>query len=250
MMTKKRYNELETLLKEYCEETEVLDIMTKFREIMKYDPNHSTYNESRANAIKRYRQRRQTACKHEGCDMKSSNTYQGYCIRCFVNLFPGEKVARGFKTKESSVVHFIKDTYQDKPWCFDKRIEGGCSRYRPDIFLDCLTHSLIIEVDENQHESYEQICENKRLMTLFEDLGRRPLVMIRFNPDEYITKEGSTVRSSFVYKNKCGLPSVRNVREWQNRLKVLQEVIDCYLEMVPTREITVKHLFYDDKKYI
>ena len=219
MMTKKRYYELETLLKEYCEETEVSEIMNKVNNIFKYDPNHSTYNESRANAIKRYRQRRQTRCKQEGCDTKCSNRYQGYCIRCFVNLFPGEKVARCFKTKESSVIQFIKDTYHDHAWCFDKRIEGGCSRYRPDIFLDCLTHSLIIEVDENQHERYEQICENKRLMTLFEDLGRRPLVMIRFNPDDYITKDGTTVRSSFVYKNKSGLPSVRNVSEWQTRLE-------------------------------
>ena len=58
VMTKKRYYELETLLTEYCEETELSEIMNKIREIMKYDPNHSTYNESRANAIKRYRQRK------------------------------------------------------------------------------------------------------------------------------------------------------------------------------------------------
>jgi hypothetical protein len=58
VMTKKRYNDIVTLLKEYCEETELSDIMTKLREIMKYDPNHSTYNENRANAIKRYRQRK------------------------------------------------------------------------------------------------------------------------------------------------------------------------------------------------
>ena len=35
-----------------------------------------------------------------------------------------------------------------------------------------------VEIDENQHTNYS--CENKRTMEIFNDLGRRPLVMIRF----------------------------------------------------------------------
>ena len=60
----------------------------------------------------------------------------------------------------------------------DKRIEGGCSRYIPDIFIECLTHSVIIEVDENQHDTYDCTCENRRMMQLFEDLGSLPLILI------------------------------------------------------------------------
>lgn len=64
-----------------------------------------------------------------------------------------------------------------------------------------LSESMIVEVDENQHETYDCTCENKRVMALFQDLGSRPLVMIRFNPDEYTTMNGRDVKSCFVYKN-------------------------------------------------
>ena len=36
-----------------------------------------------------------------------------------------------------------------------------------------LTHSIIVEVDENQHKNNRYICDNKRMMELFVDLGNR-----------------------------------------------------------------------------
>ena len=191
-------------------------------EVLSFDPNKSSYSEAQKESIKNYRERKKLQgistyvssgnkkcyekkkalkpkCELENCTEYGRESYKGYCVRCFVHLFPEEKVATCFKTKESSVVQFIKDTYYDKDWIFDKKIAGGCSRFRPDIFLDCLTHSLIIEVDENQHESYEAICENKRLMTLFVDLGERPVVLIRFNPDGYITKDGYISKDGFMF---------------------------------------------------
>ena len=207
-----------------------------------YEERKTELNAKRAENIRKMRPK----CELENCTEYGRESYKGYCVRCFVHLFPEEKVATCFKTKESSVVQFIKDTYYDKDWIFDKKIAGGCSRFRPDIFLDCLTHSLIIEVDENQHESYEAICENKRLMTLFVDLGERPVVLIRFNPDGYITKDGCKVNSCFVYKNKCGLPSIRNKNQWNNRLNILRNTIDTMINDVPTKEISIHHLFYDE----
>jgi hypothetical protein len=65
----------------------------------------------------------------------------------------------------------------------DRRIGGGCSEKRPDFFIELLTHVIIVEVDENAHISYAPICENKRVMELSEDIGHRPMVLIRFNPD-------------------------------------------------------------------
>jgi hypothetical protein len=35
----------------------------------------------------------------------------------------------------------------DQSWVFDKSIDGGCSKRRPDIFLDMGSEILIIEVD-------------------------------------------------------------------------------------------------------
>ena len=65
------------------------------------------------------------------------------------------------------------------------------------------THVIIIEVDENKHNSYDCICENKRLMQLSKDIGHRPIVFIRFNPDKYVDSEGNTIKSCWRL-NKSG----------------------------------------------
>lgn len=62
---------------------------------------------------------------------------------------------------------------------FDKRIPEGCSRRRPNMYMDFGSHvvaervAIIIEIDENQHSDYDCTCENKLLMELFQDCGNR-----------------------------------------------------------------------------
>jgi hypothetical protein len=51
---------------------------------------------------------------------------------------------------------------------------------------------LIIEVDENKHDNYDCSCENKRIMLISQDLGHRPVVLLRFNPDGYL-KDGKKI---------------------------------------------------------
>jgi hypothetical protein len=43
---------------------------------------------------------------------------------------------------------------------------------------------LILELDENQHKSYNKAAEMARMQTLAEEAGQ-PLVCVRFNPDSY-----------------------------------------------------------------
>jgi hypothetical protein len=113
---------------------------------------------------------------------RANPAYKDHCARCYGNLFPDSPIVRNFKTKERNVVDFIREQYPDLTWKFDKIVEDGCSRRRPDIYLDLGYQVIIIEVDENQHQGYENICENKRLMELSLDVGHRPIVFIRFNP--------------------------------------------------------------------
>ena len=47
----------------------------------------------------------------------------------------------------------------------------------------------IVEIDENQHIEYDCSCENKRIMELSQDVGHRPIIFIRFNPDDYLNYE-------------------------------------------------------------
>jgi hypothetical protein len=53
-------------------------------------------------------------------------------------------------------------------------------------------HAIVIEVDENQHKKYDTSCENKRLMELSQDIFHKPLILICFNPDNYIDKKNSS----------------------------------------------------------
>ena len=61
--------------------------------------------------------------------------------------------------------------------------------------VDFGSHIIVIEIDENIHSNYNCICENKRLMEISKDLGHRPIVFIRFNPDSYIDKDGKKIKS-------------------------------------------------------
>ena len=121
-------------------------------------------------------------CKTNLCNTIIQKKYKGYCLRCFIYNFPESKIIRDYGTRESKVSEFIKESYKNLNITYNKTIEGGCSKNRPDIFIDCLTHSVIIEVDEHQHKgnskSYTPECENQRVNNLFTDLADRPIIFI------------------------------------------------------------------------
>ena len=184
-------------------------------------------------------------CKSEHCNIRAKNhKYQGYCLYCFVHTFPDEPVSRNYKVKEKHVVDYIKLYFKDYVESYDKKIQGGCSNKRPDIFMDLFTHSIIIEVDEDQHFDYS--CENKRMMMLFEDLASRPIVFIRFNPDKYTDKNGNNINSCFKYHKTLGVPMIDNEFIWNKRLETLKITIEKHINNIPEKEITIEQLFYDN----
>jgi hypothetical protein len=184
------------------------------------------------------------------CDTQvGSNVYDGYCIRCFVHLFPDKPVARNYKNKELAVKDFIESKFPNFTWINDKRIQGGCSRRRPDLFLDMGLQVLMIEVDEHQHTDYNCSCETARKMQLSQDIGERPMVIIRFNPDEYFCLTTQTqVKSCWTRHGTTGLVHVsRNNRtQWNQRLERLQEAVEYWTQEAHVTDKTVEevHLFY------
>jgi len=187
-------------------------------------------------------------CKNEWCDIRASNKkYHGCCLNCFIHLYPDEKVARNYKTKEKSVVDYIKEEFKNKDWINDKKVYDGCSKRRPDILLDLGYEIIIVEIDENQHMNYENNCENKRLMELSQDLGHRPIIFIRFNPDSYIKKDAKKELSCWGI-NGDGICVVKRKKEWKSRLKKLKDEIEYNLEEKNKSEkmIKVVSLFYDE----
>lgn len=177
------------------------------------------------------------------CYTLGNPAYQGYCTSCFRHVFPDKPINKRSRTKEQHVVQFIKEHFPDFDWSFDKKVSEGCSRRRPDIYCDFGSHNVIIEIDEYKHEGYS--CENKRIMEIMQDGGLRPLVVVRFNPDEYLDKDGNKVTTCWAI-GKTGQYRVKpsKVKEWAERLDKLKETVKEMVESVPEKEVTVVHLFY------
>ena len=184
-------------------------------------------------------------CKSYLCSTLVSEKYDGYCLYCYMNFFPDKPVSRNYKTKEYAVIEFVKTTFPDLTWISDKKILDGCSKRRPDLFLDLGYQIIIIEVDENQHTTYDCSCENKRIMELSQDVGHKPIVFIRFNPDDY--EENEIVIKSCWGINKKGIYVVKKLKEWDKRLNTLKEQIKYWIhpDNITTKTVETIQLFYD-----
>jgi hypothetical protein len=138
-----------------------------------------------------------------------------------------------------------KEKYPQYTFQFDKEIQEGCSKKRPDIFLDLGYQIIIIEVDEYKHTDYT--CENKRIMELSKDVGYRPIIFIRFNPDNYI-KDNRKITGCWRY-NKNGSMTVKECKkeEWITRLNTLSQTFDYWIENRSEKIINLIYLFYDTK---
>jgi hypothetical protein len=195
---------------------------------------------------------RKKKCLTEMCyTFVGNDKYKGYCLFCYIHMFPDEPVTRNYKTKESAVIDFVLSEFPNEKysWVTDKKIAGGCSKKRPDILLDLGYQVIIVEIDENQHTDYDCFCENKRLMELSQDVGHRPIVFIRFNPDDYKRKDKKPITSCWGI-NKNGINRVKKSKkkEWQERLDNLKSQIEYWIcdANVTNKTIEIVQLYFDE----
>lgn len=150
--------------------------------------------------------------------------------------------------KENYVNDVLKLRLPEYQFVHNKIVDGGCSLKRPDWRYECFSHSVLLELDEQQHKSASYSCENKRTMTLFRDLGDRPMVLIRFNPDAYLkfTTDGEKVihPGCFTINQETGRLDVGLV-EFNSRLDQLCVVLKQAIAFVPDKELTITYLYYD-----
>ena len=197
-------------------------------------------------------------CKHCG-DTRANPRYRGHCLFCFMHKFPDEPVARNYKTKERAVQEFLTASFgSTRTLVFDRVVEPvvpagadefevvPCSRRRPDVLIDMGTYVVVVEIDENQHDTYETMCENKRVMEIFRDSGRRPLVMIRFNPDGYTDESGRKHPSPWGVQKHTGVLSVMPKRRaaWDARLEALRVAVASALAAPPVKDVTFVFLYF------
>lgn len=167
--------------------------------------------------------------------------YKPLCARCFAYTYPDDPRVLRLRSKEHAFMEAVQDVYPNV--VRDRIIQGGCSRRRPDGMIDCNTHTVLIEIDEDQHRSYDDVCENKRVMEIFRDLGSRPLVVIRLNPDGYML-EGKRAQGAFNL-TKVTKEIKKNETVFSHRLDQLLKEIQCAVSSVPVREVSYIELFFD-----
>ena len=186
-------------------------------------------------------------CQNSWCYTRATDKYEGYCAYCYMHIFPDKPVSRNYKTKEKTVVDYIKIQFLDIDIITDKKIKDGCSRRRPDVFIDLGYQVIIVEIDENKHNDYDCSCENKRIMELSQDVDHRPIIFIRFNPDDY--KSDDKIITSCWNINKNGLCSIKKSKEkeWNERLNNLKNNIEYWLNPnnITNKIIEIIQLYYD-----
>lgn len=196
------------------------------------------------------RQRRECidcfVCPQNFCEICKSvyvrnSPYNPKCYRCYCYTNPDKIIPRRYKMKENYVNEYIKEKLSEYNPIHDKIVSGGCSLKKPDWLFDLYTHSVIGENDKDSHSSYS--CESKRTMTIFQDLGSRPMVMIRFNCDQYTDKKGEKIQGCFTFDEKN---VISPTLEWYRRRDKFIERLEYWCENIPNKEITQEDLFYNE----
>jgi len=252
------YNFENEKIPKYCFEHKkqnMIDIISRtcIHDGCKTQPNYNFSNEIKPLYCSIHKLNGMIDIRHQMCKTPLCNTrvhetkYDGYCLYCFIHMFPDKPVSRNYKTKEFAVVEYIKSKFPDLTWISDKMVKDGCSKKRPDILLDLGYQVIIVEVDENQHTNYDTTCENKRIMEISQDLDHRPIIFIRFNPDDYIHNKKNI--TSCWGNNKNGICVVKTSKksEWLERLNILEENIEYWInpDNIIEKTVEIIQLFYD-----
>ncbi len=105
------------------------------------------------------------------CDARTESTYT--CKNCI-------KIQN---KKEWAIVRYLRKVIDTKFEYNSSKMLQGCSKKRPDVFFELNKHCVIVEIDENQHNTYEDVCECARLNEIVSGIGGRSVIIIRYNPD-------------------------------------------------------------------
>ena len=196
-----------------------------------------------------------------------TDKYDGACARCFVHYNPSDERAssanRYARVKEQTVRDCIQSHFPTLPFHCDRRIRSSFhdnfALVRPDMrpLLHCVgihSHDLVIEVDEWRHESEGYGgCkgEDERVAAMWRNLSeaRKPIVVLRINPDDYVDPSTDcVVKTCFAYSKARGRVGVRPCKqsEWGWRMEKLRQRVAYWTVEgnVPDREMTVEQLFY------
>jgi very-short-patch-repair endonuclease len=165
------------------------------------------------------------------------NIIESECSSCHLSYYISEgnmcndcntHRIRKYEHKKEIEIKQMLDENNIKYDSHDKIVKDSCLKYRPDFVIDCLTHFIIIEVDENQHKSYQHECEQARMINLSQGFGGAPVIFIRYNPDSY----------------KNHLKKYSRVGK-KTRFNRLLHCIKSYMIYKPNALLSIIYLYYD-----
>jgi hypothetical protein len=82
-------------------------------------------------------------------------------------------------------------------------------------------------------------------MELSQDVGHRPIVFIRFNPDDYNDINGNKIKSCWKL-NKLGIMCIEKTKndEWKGRITKLNQQIQYWIDNPNEKMVEIVELFY------
>ena len=121
--------------------------------------------------------------KCNSCGLPNIVNEDGLCTYCDPVHFNGFRLAKQLRIKS-----WLDNTTDFKYSSYDSAINyKSCGdRERPDFVFESpsSSHVVILEVDEEQHNSRNDLCECTRMVNISQSLGI-PTLFIRYNPDPY-----------------------------------------------------------------
>lgn len=142
----------------------------------------------------------------------------GECRPCFIANNPSDPRVTRIRVKERLMLDAISAAISFTG--ANQQVRGGTSKRRPDAYIRGDEHDIIIEIDENEHRSYNQSVETLRINQLSNDF-QRPIVVIRINPDgpnsPFGEQEGAIVISNDIEFNRRTEIAIRTTRQYLNQ---------------------------------
>jgi len=151
------------------------------------------------------------------CDIKEESTH--ICKDC-------KKIQN---KKEWAIVRYLRKTIDTKFEYNSSKMLQGCSKKRPDVYFELNKHCLIVEIDENQHNSYGDSCECARINEIVNGIGGKSVIIIRYNPD--------------VVKNKDKVLTIKQSDRIDLLVKIIKEEL---VKEYDTFIVKTIQLFYND----
>jgi hypothetical protein len=108
-------------------------------------------------------------CKY--CDMRENSKH--ICSDC----------KQTKNKKEWSIIRYLRKHIDTKFEYNSSKMLQDCSNKRPDVYFELVKHCVIVEIDENQHNSYRDSCECSRINEIVNGIGGKSVIIIRYNPD-------------------------------------------------------------------